>query len=138
MLKEALNDCLNCAKEEGVLLTLEPLNRYECNFINTILEGVAFIKEIGHPQMKILADTFHMNIEDGNLQESLKMAGPLLAHVHFADSNRQFPGTGHINFKEIIDTLKYIEYNGFVSGEMLPKPTEVDAMKGFIAFMQYS
>lgn len=136
LLKESLTTCLNYAKEEGVFLALEPLNRYECNFINSVSEGVAFIEETGHPQLKILADTFHMNIEDRDFRESLTKAAPRLVHIHFADSNRWFPGAGHINFKEIIDTLKDIDYKGFISGEVLPEPTEIEAMKGFLAFMR--
>ena len=137
LFKESLIACLKFSEKKGVSLALEPLNRYECNFISSIPECVAFIKEINHPKLKILADTFHMNIEDKNFHESLTMAAPWLAHVHIADSNRWFPGAGHINFKEIIDTLKVINYRGFISGEMLPKPTEIEAMKRFLYFMQH-
>lgn len=137
LFKESLTECLNYAREEGGFLALEPLNRYECNYINSLAEGVAFLKEVVHPQLKLLADTYHMNIEDRSFRESLLMAAPWLAHVHFADSNRRTPGAGHIDFKEIIDTLKEINYTGFISGEMLPQPTEVEAMKGFLAFMRH-
>ena len=135
LLNESLITCLELAEIKGVSLALEPLNRYESNFINNIPECVAFIKEINHPRLKILADTFHMNIEDKNFHDSLMMAAPWLAHVHIADSNRWFPGAGHINFKEIIDTLRDINYDGFISGEMLPKPTEIEAMRRFLHFM---
>lgn len=137
LLKESLTTCLGYAEKEGVFLALEPLNRYECNFINNVPEGVAFVEEMGHHHLKIMVDTFHMNIEDKNFRESIILSAPWLVHVHFADSNRRFPGAGHINFKEITDTLKDIEYRGFISGEMLPEPTEVEAMKSFLAFMQH-
>lgn len=134
--KESLMKCLDYALEQGVLVALEPCNRYECRFINTIPEAVDLIKNLNHPQLRILADTFHMNIEDKSYRESLKSAAPHLVHVHFADSNRRFPGSGHIDFVEILKTLHEINYNGFISGEMLPQPSEFEAMRSFAAFMR--
>lgn len=134
--RESLSICLDYAGENGVTLVLEPINRYEVNFLNNVPETVDFIKSMRHPHLKMLADSFHMNIEDKSFRESLHTAAPYLVHVHFADSNRHFPGSGHIDFKEIIDTLGEISYNGFVSGEMLPEPSEIQAMKSLVTFMQ--
>jgi sugar phosphate isomerase/epimerase len=137
--QESLADCLEFAAKKNVVLGIEPLNRYESNFMNTIIESVDFIKkmeEMGYSNLKLIADSFHMNIEEKDFNESLVKAAPWLAHVHISDSNRCFPGSGHINFQGIIKTLKSLNYNGFISGESLPKPTELDAMEGFLKYMR--
>jgi len=133
--KDSLTECLKYASAKDIFLVLEPINRYECNFINNIPEAVSFIKELNHSYLRLLIDTFHMNIEDRSLIQSIKKASPWLAHVHIADSNRWYPGCGHLDFKSIFDTLKAVVYKGFVSGEMLPLPDEDKAIKGFLQFM---
>ena len=133
--KDSLIVCLESARKRNISLVLEPINRYECNFLNSVSETVAFVSEIAHPNLKILADIFHMNIEDKDFNESLLAAAPLLGHVHFADSNRWFPGSGHIDFQSVMRVLQKIQYKGFISGEFLPRPTEEEAMKGFSNFI---
>ncbi len=117
-----LRKCTKFAKEYNVRLTLEPVNRYESNFINTLNEGVEFIKRVGASNLGLLADTFHMNIEEVSIYDSIIQAKDYISHVHFADSNRWAPGCGHLDFKEIIKTLKKINYQGYVSAEILPLP----------------
>ena len=70
----------------------------------------------------LLADTFHMNIEEVSIEDSLIQAKDYLTHVHFADSNRWAPGCGHLDFRKVIETLKKIDYQDYVSAEILPLP----------------
>jgi len=119
---DCLKRCTEFAKEYNIRLTLEPVNRYESNFINTLNEGAEFIKRVGASNLGLLADTFHMNIEEVSIYDSIIQAKDYITHVHFADSNRWAPGCGHIDFKKVIETLKKIDYQGYVSAEILPFP----------------
>jgi sugar phosphate isomerase/epimerase len=119
---DCLRKCTEFAKEYNIRLTLEPVNRYESNFINTLNEGVEFIKRVGVSNLGLLADTFHMNIEEVSIYGSIIQAKDFITHVHFADSNRWAPGCGHLNFAKIVQTFKKINYQGYVSAEILPFP----------------
>jgi len=119
---DCLKECTEFAKDYHIQLTLEPVNRYESNFINTLDEGIKFIKRVGAPNLGILADTFHMNIEEISIYDSIIQAKDYITHVHFADSNRWAPGCGHLDFQKIIRTLNKIAYQGYVSAEILPFP----------------
>jgi len=117
-----LRECTGFAKKYNVRLTLEPVNRYESNFINTLNEGIEFIKRVEASNLGLLADTFHMNIEEVSIYDSIVQAKDYITHVHFADSNRWAPGCGHLDFAKIVQTLKKIGYQGYVSAEILPFP----------------
>jgi len=117
-----LRKCTEFAKEYNVRLTLEPVNRYESNFINTLSEGTEFIKRVESSNLGLLADTFHMNIEEISIYNSIIQAKDYITHVHFADSNRWAPGCGHLDFAKIVQTLKKIGYLGYISAEILPLP----------------
>ena len=117
-----LKQCTNFAKEYNIKLTLEPINRYKANFINTVDQGIKFIKQIGVLNLGLLVDTFHMNIEEVSIYDSIIQAKDYITHVHFADSNQWAPGCGHLDFKKIIETLKKINYQGYISAEILPLP----------------
>ena len=119
---DCLRKCTEFAKEYNIRLTLEPVNRYESNFINTLNEGIEFIKRVGASNLGLLADTFHMNIEEVSIYDSIVQAKDYITHVHFADSNRWAPGCGHLDFAKIVQTLKKIDYQGYVSAEILPLP----------------
>lgn len=119
---DCLRKCTEFAKNYNVRLTLEPVNRYESNFINTLGEGIEFIKRVGAPNLGLLADTFHMNIEEVSIYDSIIQTKDYITHIHFADSNRWAPGCGHLDFKKVIETLKKIDYQGYVSAEILPLP----------------
>jgi len=125
---------LGYAKEKRVELIIEPINRYETDFINTIEEGLEIIKQfnkLGFDNIGLMPDLFHMNIEEKNIEESLKMANNRISYIHFADSNRYAPGDGHLDFISIINTLKQINYNGYITLEILPKPDpEIAASRG--------
>jgi sugar phosphate isomerase/epimerase len=85
--------------------------------------------EIGAPNLKLLADTFHMNIEEADMPASLKAAGSLVGHVHLADTNRQAPGHGHLDVAAVLKTLDAIGYQGHLSFEVLPLPTPAQAIR---------
>ncbi len=119
-----LRECGEFALGKNIKLTLEPVNRYESNFINTLLEGVEFIKRVDVSSVGLLADTFHMNIEEASIYESIIQAKDYITHVHFADSNRWAPGFGHLDFNKVVETLNKIKYQGYVSAEILPLPDQ--------------
>lgn len=106
----------------GVKLIYEPLNRYETNLINTLDEAVAFIEKYQLNNTKLLADLFHMNIEEPNPVDSILRNARHIGHVHFADSNRRPMGCGHTDMARIAKALAASGYNGFVSAEALPWP----------------
>ncbi len=106
----------------GVPLIYEPLNRYETNMCNTIGHGVDLIVSQEISNVVLLADLFHMNIEEPNLPEALVAGGRHVGHVHFADSNRRPVGTGHTAIAPIAASLRQMNYDGYISAECLPYP----------------
>ncbi|MDW8071989.1 MAG: 5-keto-L-gluconate epimerase [Anaerolineae bacterium] len=120
-LVEALQECA-AAAPQGVRFALEPLNRYETDLIHTVEEGLALIERVGAPNLGLLLDTFHMNIEEPSLEESIRLAGEHIFHFHVADSNRWYPGAGHLDFVGILSALRDTGYTGYVSGEFMPQP----------------
>ena len=108
------------ALEKGINLTLEAWNRYETYFINRLEQAKQMVLDIDLPNVGVMADTYHMNIEENNMGDAIRNAGDKLYYVHLADSNRAAPGRGHIDFDEIARALKDIEYDGWVSFELLP------------------
>jgi sugar phosphate isomerase/epimerase len=116
----ALAEC--ACSNPNVKLAVEPINRYECDFLNTVESVLRFLDRVKLDNVGLLADTFHMNIEEPSIVAGLVQAKDRLFHVHVADSNRYYPGAGHLDFKEIVGTLDSIGYNGFLSAEILPKP----------------
>lgn len=117
---EAMTEC--AAVTPSVKFAIEPINRYECEMINTVESGLRFLDNLKIDHVGLLLDTFHMNIEDPSICESIVQAKDRLFHFHLADSNRWFPGAGHINFRQIIEKLVDIGYPGFLSAEILPEP----------------
>lgn len=118
---------MNSAEKNNVIILNEAINRYETNFINNVEESLEFIKKIKSPYIKLHLDTFHMNIEEPDMVKSILKAGKSLGHFHFADSDRWYPGHGHIDFKSIIGALREIKYDGFIAFECLPLPTPDEA-----------
>lgn len=111
------------AEKKGIVLNLEPINRYEVKLLNSSLSAYELLEGMGNPKnIGILYDTFHSNIEDDDMLATIRRIGNKISHVHLADSNRQLPGEGHIDFKSILKTLTEIGYDGYVSLEVLNKP----------------
>ena len=119
---DALKECCEVADGSGVRLALEPLNRYETTLINTVDDGLALVEEVGAPNLGLLLDTFHMNIEEPSIEGSIATCGPHILHFHVADSNRWCPGAGHLDFRSILSALQATGYGGWVSGEFMPWP----------------
>ncbi len=111
------------ASKKNVKIHIEAINRYEINFLNTGKEVLDFIEKYQLENVFIHLDTFHMNIEEANIYETLKICSSKLGYIHFADSNRNYPGAGHLDFQKIIDTLRQIQYKGYISVECLPNPS---------------
>jgi len=118
---QCMRECADYNKT--IILTVEAINRYETDLYNNIASTKEVIDKIDRPNIKMLIDTFHMNIEDSNISESILKAKGYVSHVHVADSNRWAPGCGHINFEEILKSLRDINYEGAISAEILPLPT---------------
>jgi sugar phosphate isomerase/epimerase len=135
-LVEALQECCQAASQQGVRLALEPINRYETSLINSVGEGLELIKSVGADNFGLLLDTFHMNIEEPKLETSMRACGSRIFHFHVADSNRWYPGGGHLDFAAIIQTLADLGYTGFISGEFLPKPDALTAAQKSIAHLR--
>lgn len=108
----ALRDLLPSAQAAGAALFIEPLNRYEAWMVNRLEQGVALGDEIG-PEVGVMADLFHMGIEEADLAAAIRGAGTRVAHVHLADSNRLQPGRGHLDFGAPFAALKEIGYDGW-------------------------
>ena len=108
------------AKKIGGKIFYEPLNRYETDQCNTLAQGSAMIRGLFCTQL--LADLFHMNIEEADLADSIRKAGTAIGHVHFADSNRQAIGLGHLTVSPVIDALRTIGYSGYLSAEVFALP----------------
>jgi sugar phosphate isomerase/epimerase len=110
------------AEPLGVTIVIEPVNRYETNFLNNLDEGRALLDKLGRPNIGLMPDLFHMNIEDDRIEASLLRNAPLLKYLHLADSNRLAPGWGHLDFDQIFQVLQEVRFNGWAAVEILPKP----------------
>ncbi|MFD0670049.1 sugar phosphate isomerase/epimerase family protein [Cohnella sp. GCM10027633] len=117
VLLDALSQLNDHARRTGSVLLLEPLNRYEDHMINRLDEAASLIREGGFEGVKVMADFFHMAIEERDISASLRETGDLVAHVHLADSNRLQPGFGHTDFKTYFKTLKDIGFDGYMAVE---------------------
>jgi sugar phosphate isomerase/epimerase len=132
--RECLVECLE--HNPAMTLILEPLNRYETSLYNDTASAKEVIDRIGKPNLKMLIDTFHMNIEEPEIIQSIVHVREYISHVHFADSNRWAPGCGHIDFRKIVRTLQRIKYRGAICAEILPKPTPDESLKLTIEYFR--
>ena len=126
-LSRALEQLATFALDYEVSLIYEPLNRYETNLCNRLADGVEFLRGLSTENVVLLADLFHMNIEEQDLAAAIRQAGRMIGHVHFVDSNRQPAGAGHLNFLPVATALQSISYGGYLSAEALPLPDPMTA-----------
>jgi sugar phosphate isomerase/epimerase len=117
VLLDALEELGEYADEQGTLVVLEPLNRYEDHMLNRVEQAVELCQTAGHPSIKVMGDLFHMNIEEDDLGDTIRRAEGHLAHVHLADSNRLQPGAGHTDFAGAFDALHGIGFDGYMAME---------------------
>lgn len=127
--KNQINQSLNVlseigeyGKDKGVTLALEIINRYETYFINTVDDGLYYLKQINHPNIKLHFDTYHANIEEKNMKKALINGGKNIYHVHFSESDRGIPGTGQIEWQEVKEGLLAIQYNRWIIVENFVMP----------------
>jgi D-psicose/D-tagatose/L-ribulose 3-epimerase len=100
------------AQEHGVVLCVEPLNRFETSFLNLATQVVEIVDRVDNPSCQIMLDTFHMNIEEKSLGDAIRAAGPRLKHLHSCENDRGAPGSGHIPWDNVAKALKDINYDG--------------------------
>lgn len=118
------------AEEVGAYVLLEPLNRYETHFLNRLEQAVSIVEEVGSPGVAIMADFFHMNIEEASIADALRTALKHLKHIHLADSNRWLPGFGHTDFREPFKVLREGGYAYYMAMEChVPEPREENLAK---------
>lgn len=132
----ALQECAAVAARTGVRFALEPLNRYETDIVHTVAAGLDLIERVGADNFGLLLDTFHMNIEEPVIEESIRACGDRVFHFHVADSNRWYPGAAHLDFESILDALSATGYQDYVSGEFMPLPDADTAAERGIAHLR--
>jgi sugar phosphate isomerase/epimerase len=135
-MKEGFLDLAEYGQRRGVRVLLEPQCRFQGNALLSVTDGLVFVRELSHPNLGIVADTFHMSIEDVSIPVALVAARAHLWHVHFADSNRRYPGGGHTNFQEILEALRLIGYDRFITMEMDQAPDSSTAARRAIRFVR--
>ncbi|HWV66423.1 sugar phosphate isomerase/epimerase family protein [Chitinophaga sp.] len=113
---DSLKEIYDYSESSGIVIGIEPINRFETYFINRGAQALALAEAVG-PNCGVCLDTFHMNIEEANMFEAIRQARGKLVGFHVADNNRMAPGMGHLNWKKIIDTLREINYNEVLSVE---------------------
>ena len=126
------------AADRGVRLALEPLIRFRCDFIHNAQDGIRFVRDVGRPNLGLMLDLFHMNVEDASIEDSLREAheAGLLWHIHVADSNRLSLGRGHIDVESVVRTLREIGYSGYVSAEHTPLPDPDEAARVTLQYLR--
>ncbi|HNS52062.1 MAG TPA: sugar phosphate isomerase/epimerase family protein [Anaerolineae bacterium] len=119
LLRSELSAVAEYAARRGVVINLEPINRYECALLNSSESAYDLICEIGSPEsVGVLYDTFHSNIEDADMLATIAKIGHKISHVHFADSNRRLPCEGHTDFPGIVRALQAAGFAGYASLEV--------------------
>jgi len=127
--KESLFSAAEYAKEKGVVLAVEPVNRYETYFLNTAEDARRLVEEINHPNVRIHLDTYHLNIEEESFYRAIKTAGDYLYHLHVCENNRGIPGKGHVDWDGVYRALKEIGYKRWaVIESFVPAIEEVARM----------
>ena len=109
-----LKDLAEYAGKKGVFMGLEPLNRFETSFISTADQAIELVDRVNHPACKIMLDTFHMNIEENSMGDTIRKVGSRLIQVHANENNRGTPGAGHVPWKEVAQALKDIKFDGIL------------------------
>lgn len=132
-LGDALEDLGELAIAHHTFLIYEPLNRYETNLFNRLGDTAAWLKTLKTKGVRILADLYHMNIEESSLVDAVREAGGLIGHVHFADSNRRAMGLGHTDIAPIVQALREVGYGGYLSAEVIALPDSATAAQQTIS-----
>jgi D-psicose/D-tagatose/L-ribulose 3-epimerase len=127
ILVENLKELSAFAVDHGIVMGLEPLNRFETSFINLASQAIEVVDRVDSPACKILLDTFHMCIEEKLLGDAIRAAGPRLAHLHACENDRGAPGSGHVPWDDVAQALTDIKYDGPVVIESFTTTVETIA-----------
>jgi len=128
LLRQSLAECDKVASECKVSLALEAINRYETPLLNTAADVAEVIQDERLTATGILLDSFHMNIEEQSLEETIRKYQKMITHFHIADSDRWPPGHGHLKVENQLTLLGELGYGGWISAETLPKPDNEEAL----------
>lgn len=131
-MEAAFRQLAEYAAPRGIKIVLEPINVLQAAYIHTAQDGIAMVQRVNHANFGLMLDAYHMNIEDVDIYESIRQAKPYLWFVHFTDNNRHWPGSAHLDFGRMVAVLEEIQYEGFVSLEILPWPDPDTAAKSSI------
>ncbi len=135
---DALDELGEHARQYKVPLLYEPLNRYETNMATTIEAGVRLLNDLSTRNVLLLADLFHMNIEEADMAAAIRDGSGRIGHLHFVDSNRRPAGMGHLDYPPIVAALRDVGYSGFASAEAFPYPDPDSAARQTIeAFRKF-
>ena len=110
--KDVLSQVADYAKKNNVTLVMEYLNRFECYFVTNSVDCSRFCREVNHPNLKMMYDTFHANIEEKCLTTAIKACADQCVHIHISENDRSTPGEGHVDFKTTFAALKETGYSG--------------------------
>ncbi len=136
LLGASMREADSYAAQKGVTILIEPINRYENNYLCSIYDAAAFIRENSLVSTKIIADLFHMNIEEHDPIRAIADHVPLISYVHAADSNRMYPGGGHTDFSAALRALRSGGFAGEISAECLPLPDDETAATAWLTNMK--
>lgn len=114
---KSMREIIKTAEDNGVTYCVEAVNRFEGCLINTAKEALAYTEAVDSPNIGVLLDTYHMNIEENSFTDAIKLVGDKLTSFHTGDNNRRCPGRGHIDFDEIFKALSDINYKGRIVSE---------------------
>jgi D-psicose/D-tagatose/L-ribulose 3-epimerase len=119
---KSVREMADYAARYNIMLALETVNRFEQYLFNDAAEAVQFVKDVDRPNVKVMLDCFHMNIEEDFLGDAIRATGEYLGHYHIGEANRKVPGKGHMPWDEIGQALRDINYNGYIVMEPFVKP----------------
>ncbi|MCS7014630.1 MAG: sugar phosphate isomerase/epimerase [Gemmatales bacterium] len=114
---EVLRQAAEEAQRTGIRLAIEYLNRFECYFLTTAAEAKQLVERVNHPAFRMMYDTFHANIEEKNIAQTIASIRDILIHVHISENDRGTPGSGHVHWDDTFRTLRQIGYDGWLTIE---------------------
>ncbi len=111
---ESMRAAAEHAGKVGVMLGVEPLNRFETYLLNAQADAAQFCREVNHSHCRMMYDTFHANIEEKSISQALHAVKDMLCHIHISENDRSTPGYGNINWKQTFDAIRDIGYDGWL------------------------
>ena len=137
LLLAMLSEVMERTTDGSAAVYLEPLNRYEARYLNTVGVAADLCSAADHPRVQLMADLFHMNIEEADIPASLRAVAPHLGHVHLADSQRWLPGHGHTDFVGAFRALREIDFDGWLALECMPTPGDpLENMRDCVQYLR--